>query len=203
MPALSNSLMPMHHRIRTLACPKQEKSPTEAASLQDNLRGVVLEEVGEILEEESRVGTIDVAMVSGERNLHLLDLLGPPVLHHDSGKGTGDGQDGAGALGKEGTKRGDTKHAEVGDGEGAAVVLLGPQGTALCAPHEILPVSRIEDAGIRFVNAVNIMMSRAYGAVKIMESRVEDAGLGLMRANAMNIIGDARFSGNRIARFRV
>ena len=197
--------MPMHHRITTLACPQQEKSPTEAASLQDNLRGIVLKEVGEILEEESRVGTIDVAMVSGERNLHLLDLLGPPVLHHDSGKGTGDGQDGAGALGKEGTKRGDTKHAEVGDGEGAAVVLLGPQGTALGAPHEILPVSRIEDARIRFmiVNAVNIMMSRAYGAVKTMESRVEGAGFGLMLANAMNIIGDAQFSGNRIARFRV
>ena len=197
--------MPMHHRITTLACPQQEKSPTEAASLQDNLRGIVLKEVGEILEEESRVGTIDVAMVSGERNLHLLDLLGPPVLHHDSGKGTGDGQDGAGALGKEGTKRGDTKHAEVGDGEGAAVVLLGPQGTALGAPHEILPVSRIEDARIRFmiVNAVNIMMSRAYGAVKTMESRVEGAGFGLMLANAMNIIGDAQFSGNRISRFRV
>ena len=86
---------------------------------------VLLDELGEVLEEERHIGAVNMAMVGSHGDGHLLDHAHHSVLLDDrGGRAGGDRHDGALARRQDRDKARDAEHAEVRDREGARRVLV-------------------------------------------------------------------------------
>eukprot|EP00965_Chrysotila_dentata_P193263 6175655-Pleurochrysis_carterae.AAC.1 len=86
--------------------------------LEEQRVGVVLDEIGEIFQECRGVGAVNVAVVAGDRDSHLLHHAHHAVLLEDGGGGGGgDGEDGSRVGRQDGDEGRDAEHAQVGDGE--------------------------------------------------------------------------------------
>mmetsp|Transcript_102868 Transcript_102868/g.142292 ORF Transcript_102868/g.142292 Transcript_102868/m.142292 type:complete len:233 (+) Transcript_102868:364-1062(+) len=106
---------------------------------QQRLR-LVLDDVGQVLEELGGISAIDVAVITCHGDGHHLGHAHHSVLlEHCRRLGSGDREDSSGIRREDRDEGRDAEHTQVGDGECSGRILVGLELTLHCARDEVLP----------------------------------------------------------------